>query len=341
MTPIRTLLLTALLGSLPALGCAGGGGVPRLEGAGSTFIDPMMQEWVSHYEKEKGGQVNYQAKGSGAGIKMMTDKEVDFGCSDAPLNEEQLAKAREAGGDVVHIPLVMGAIVPAYNLPEVPDLVFTGKVLIDVYLGKITRWNDPALQALNPGKPLPDKAIAPVFRSDSSGSTYILTDYFTKIDRDAWTPGRGTAVEWAKGVGRKGNDGVAGFIKETDGALGYVELIYALKTKLPYGAVINARGKTIKADLASVTAAAAAAEIPDDLRYSITNASGEAAYPIAGTVWALVYTRQPANRARVLADFLGWITHDGQPHAEKLHYARLPETLVKKVEGKLAQIQAK
>lgn len=344
MRSTRLLVTAALLGAVLGIGCfGGGGGASRLQGAGSTFVDPIMQEWVSLYEKEANVQVNYQPKGSGAGIKMMTGKEVDFGCSDAPLDDRQLAAAKEAGGEVLHIPLCMGAIVPAYHLPEAPDLVFSGAVLMNIYLGKIKKWNDPAIQALNQGQSLPDKNIAPAYRSDSSGSTYILTDYFTKIDQATWTPGRGTAIEWPAGVGigRKGNDGVAGFIKETDGALGYVELIYALKNKIPFGAVVNAAGKPIRANLASVTAAAAAADISDDLRYSITHAPGADAYPIAGTVWALVYVTQPSDRAQRVSDFLRWVTHDGQKHTDQLHYAPLPASLVKKIEAKLDAIVAK
>ncbi|MFO0926665.1 MAG: phosphate ABC transporter substrate-binding protein PstS [Gemmataceae bacterium] len=344
MRSTRMLVTAALVGVVLGVGCfGGGGGTRRLQGAGSTFVDPIMQEWANQYEREKQVQVNYQSKGSGAGIKMMTGKEVDFGCSDAPLDDKQLAAAKEAGGEVLHIPLCMGAIVPAYNLPEAPDLTFSGQVLIDIYLGKIKKWNDPAIQALNRDKALPDRAIAPAYRSDSSGSTYILTDYFTKVNKQAWTPGRGTAIEWPAGVGigRKGNDGVAGFVKETAGAIGYIELIYALKNKIPFAAVVNTAGKPVRADLQSVTAAAATAEIPDDLRYSITTAPGANAYPIAGTVWALVYANQPSDRAGLVTDFLRWATHDGQKATETLHYAPLPAALVKKIDAKLDAIVAK
>jgi phosphate transport system substrate-binding protein len=301
----------------------------------------MMQDWASAYSKAKGVEVNYQAKGSGAGIHMMTDKEVDFGCSDAPLNEEQLEKAKEAGGEVIHIPLCMGGIVPAYNLPGVPDLVFSGQVLMDIYLGNITHWDDKELKKLNPKAKLPHKEIAVAFRSDSSGSTHILTDYFTKINKEAWTPGVSTAIKFPTGTGSKGTAGVAGFVKNNEGAIGYVELIYAIKNEIPYGAVLNQKGKAIKADTKSVTAAAATAKIPEDLRYSITDPPGEDAYPISGTVWALVYVNQPADKVKPLTDFLTWATHDGQELCEKQHYARLPEGLVKKIEGKLKKIEGK
>ncbi len=337
----RWMLLLGMVVVLVVVGCWGSGTTnPRLDGAGSTFVDPMMQAWSAAYKKEKKVEVNYQAKGSGAGINMMTEREVDFGCSDAPLNDEQLAKATAAGGDVVHIPLCMGAIVPAYNLPGITDLTFDGRVLMDIYLGKIKHWNDKALAKLNPDVKLPDKEIAVAFRSDSSGSTYILTDYFTKIDKEAWTPGRSTAIKFPIGTGNKGTDAVAGFVKGNEGAIGYVELIYALTNKITYAKMINREGKGIKADMKSVTAAAAGADIPDDLRYSITNAPGEDAYPIAGTVWALVYVKQPAEKAKPLTDFLTWVTHDGQKLCETLHYAALPPVLVKKIEAKLAKIQA-
>jgi phosphate transport system substrate-binding protein len=333
------MLVLGMLVILITAGCWGSGkNLPRLQGAGSSFVDPMMQEWAAIYKKEKNVEVNYQSKGSASGISMMTGKEVEFGCSDAPLDEEQLAKAKSAGGDVVHIPLCMGGIVPAYNLPGVSDLVFSGPVLMDIYLGKIKRWNDEALVKLNPEQKLPDKEIAVAFRSDGSGSTYILTDYFTKIDKEAWTPGRSTNVKFPVGTGAKNNAGVAGFVKKTEGSIGYVELIYALKEKITYGSMLNKSGKPIKADMKSVTAAAATAEIPDDLRYSITNAPGAEAYPIAGTVWALVYVKQPAQKSKLLTDFLTWVTHDGQKYCENLHYAPLPEALVKRIDAKLKMI---
>ncbi len=341
MRTLRALLVSALGMALLSfgLGCTGSG--PRaLQGAGSTFVDPIMQEWAATYKVEKGIKVNYQPRGSGSGISMMSSKEVDFGCSDAPLNEEQLAEATRNGGEVLHIPLCMGAIVPAYNLPDLPDLVFSGPVLLKIYLGKIRKWNDPELVKLNPGKDLPNLNISVAHRSDGSGSTYILTDYFMKIDPKAWAPRRGTSIAFPVGTGSKGNDGVAGFVKATPGAIGYVELIYALNSKIPYGAMVNAAGKPIRADMKSVTAAAATADIPDDLRYSITNAPGEDAYPLAGTVWAIVFAKQPSKKAEPLREFLTWITHDGQQYTQKLHYAPLPEKLVGKVDARLAKITA-
>ena len=334
------LMLGALI-LLVGVGCGGGEKVsPRLEGAGSSFVDPMMQVWAKNYYKEKNIQVNYQSTGSGAGINKMTAKEVDFGCSDAPLNPEQLSKAETAGGEVLHIPLCMGGIVPAYNLPGIADLTFSGQVLMDIYLGKIKKWNDEAIAKLNPGVKLPDKEIAVAFRSDSSGSTYIFTDYLTKINEQAWKPGKSTAIKFPVGTGAKGNDGVAGLVKNNEGTIGYIELIFALENSITFGKVVNASGKAIKADLKSVTAAAATAKIPDDLRYSITNAPGDESYPIAGTVWALVFVKQPSDKAEPLQEFLSWVTHEGQKHCEKLRYAALPQVLVLKIEAKLKKIQA-
>ena len=342
MTTIRAAWLALFTGVaiLTATGCPGGGGTgKRLNGAGSTFVDPMMQEWATLYNKEKNIEVNYQSKGSGAGIAMITGKEVDFGCSDAPLNDEQLAACKE-NGDVLHLPLCMGAIVPAYNLEGVGDLVFDGPTLMNIFLGKITHWNDAALAKLNPEAKLPDEKISVAFRSDGSGTTYVFSDYLTSIDSQAWTPGKGTAIKFPVGIGSKGNDGVAGFVKRTKGAIGYVELIYALKNSISYGAMVNAKGKTIKASLESVTAAAATAIIPDDLRYSIVNATGEDAYPIAGSVWAIVYVKQPAAKLETLRAFLTWVVHDGQKATKKLHYAPLPEKIVKMIDDKLKLLEA-
>ncbi len=332
------LLLGFVLLAL-ACGCGGGAASNRLDGAGSTFVEPMMQEWAEKYNGAKGVAINYQGKGSGAGIKGMTSQDVHFGCSDAPLNDEQIEICKERNGEVLHVPLCMGAIVLAYNLKDLPDLVFDGKTLIGIFSGAITSWDHEAIAKLNPGKTLPKLKITVARRSDASGSTYILTDYFTKVDKAAWKPGRGTEIKWPVGTGAKGTDGVAALVKQTEGTIGYVEMIYALDNKIPFGQVINSKGKAVKAEMKSVTAAAAAADIPDDLRYSITDPPGEDAYPIAGTVWAIVYVKQPAAVAQRLKDFLWWVTHDGQRLTDKLHYAPLPAALVKKIEAKLALIK--
>jgi phosphate transport system substrate-binding protein len=318
--------------------------VDRLNAGGATFIYPMMSKWASEYDKAKGVKVNYQSIGSGGGIQQMTSKTFDFGCSDAPLNEEQLKKARETGGEAVHIPLVMGAVVPAYNLAEASEpLQFTGPVLADIFLGKIKRWNDAPLKELNPGVNLPDQEIAVVHRSDGSGTTHIWVDYLSKVSPE-WKSkvGVGTSVNWPTGVGQKGNEGVAGQVKRSPGSLGYIELIYALQNNIPFGLVRNKEGVPVKASLESVTAAAAAAltEIPDDLRYSLTDAPGKDAYPISGTSWAILYVNQPADKAKAVVDFLRWATHEGQQYTAALHYARLPAGLVERLDKKLDQVRA-
>jgi phosphate ABC transporter phosphate-binding protein len=334
---------------LTVCGC-GGGGVPgpgsggdRLNGGGSSFVYPMMSKWASVYDKEKGVKINYQSIGSGGGIQQMTAKTVDFGCTDAPMNEEQLQKARAEGGAVVHVPLVMGGVVPAYNVPGLAQpLHFTGPLLADIFLGKVKKWNDPALVANNPGAALPDKEIVVVHRSEGSGTTYIWADYLAKVSPE-WKSkvGVSTSLNWPSGVGQKGNEGVAGHIARSDGSIGYIELIYARQNNIPYGAVRNHEGEFVSASLASVTAAAEGAltHIPDDLRYSITDAPGKGSYPISGTVWAVVYSNQPAGKGQMVVDFLRWVTHEGQEYAEALHYARLPEGLVQRATGKLDQIK--
>ncbi|MFQ3591935.1 MAG: phosphate ABC transporter substrate-binding protein PstS [Gemmataceae bacterium] len=334
---MRAGIVICLLLGLGAIGC--GEARLRLDAAGSSFIDPLMQEWASIYQKTKGVTLNYQGKGSGAGIKMLTAKEVDFGCSDAPLNEEQLQTARQSNGEMIHVPLAMGAVVLAYNLDGVPELTLDGPTLIGIFTGKITKWNDASIVKLNPKIQLPEEKITVAYRSDASGTSFIFTDYLSSIDKEAWTPGKGTAPKFETGSGHKGNAGVAGAVKATKGSIGYVELIYAIKNEIPYARVINARGKAIKPDLKSVEAAAATVQVPEDLRYSIVNAPGEEAYPIAGTVWALVYVKQPAAKAKLVKDFLWWATHEGQEMLEALHYARLPESLVRKIEPKLEQIK--
>ncbi|MCC7085052.1 MAG: phosphate ABC transporter substrate-binding protein PstS [Pirellulales bacterium] len=304
---------------------------------------PMMSKWSSEYDKSKSVKVNYQSVGSGGGIQQMTVKTFDFGCTDAPLNNEQLQKARATGGEVLHIPLTMGAIVPAYNLDEVQaPLRFTGPVLADIFLGKITKWDEKPIRDLNPDATLPNKDIAVVRRSDGSGSTFIWTDYLAKVSPACKTQvGIGTSVNWPTGVGQKGNEGVAGQVKRTSGSIGYIELTYALQNKINYGLVRNKEAEFVHANLESVTAAAngALAEIPDDLRYSLTDQPSSGAYPISGTVWAVLYTNQPAEGGRAVVDFLRWVTHEGQQYSAELHFARLPQGLVERVEKKLNQVQ--
>ena len=338
------VLAAASLGAFIGGGCGGGGdSEKRLNAGGSTFVYPMMSKWTSEYDKAKGVQVNYQSIGSGGGIQQMTAKTFDFGCTDGPMNEEQLKKCREQGSEAVHIPLVMGAVVPAYNLEEAKDaLRFSGPVLADIYLGKIKKWNDPALKELNPGAMLPDKDIIVIHRSDGSGTTYIWVDYLAKVSPE-WKQkiGVGTSVDWPTGIGQKGNEGVAGQVRRSPDSIGYVELIYALQNNMKYGSVKNKEGAFINASLETVTAAASnsLSNIPDDLRYSITDAPGKESYPISGTVWAVIYEKQPAGKGKAVVDFLRWVTHEGQRYAEALHYSKLPEGLVRRLEKKLDEVQ--
>jgi phosphate ABC transporter phosphate-binding protein len=319
-----------------------------LSGAGSSFVKPIMERWVEEYAKAKGGKVNYQAQGSTAGIKAMIEKSVDFGATDAYLSTGQLNEARDAkgGGVVVHVPLVMGGIVPAYNLEGLKEpLNFTGEVLADIYLGKIKKWNDARIKEINAGVDLPDKEIAVCYRSDGSGSTNIFTDYLCKVSAEFKKDvGSGTKVKWPVGGGENGTSGVAGFVKKTDNSIGYVELTYAIQNNIPYGKVKNKAGKFVAASLDSVREAAAQTfkekEPPEDLRFSITDAPGEKSYPLAGTTWAVCYASQPAGTATSLVGFFSWVIHDGQKYASGLHYAPLPDELVKKIDAKLKTIHA-
>lgn len=330
---------------LVSAGCSGGkdgGSKARLNAGGSTFVFPMLSAWADEYKSATGVEVNYQSIGSGGGIQQMTAKTFDFGCTDGPMNQEQLDKAKEVGGEAVHIPLVMGAVVPAYTLKGVTEpLKFTGPLLADIFMGKVKKWNDPALQEINPGIDLPDLGIVVIHRSDGSGTTYVWADYLAKVS-PAWKKeiGVGTSLKWPVGIGQKGNEAVARQTKQTEGGIGYIELTYALQTGIPYGHVKNKAGHFIKPTLESVRAAAASAlsDIPDDLRYSITDAPGKDAYPVSGTVWAVVYAKLGAERGQAVKDFLHWATHEGQKHCEPLHYTPLPEGLVKRIEKKLDSI---
>ncbi len=306
------------------------GGSANLTGAGSTFVNPLMSKWSQEYNKLYSGvKVNYQSIGSGGGRKNFLDKTVDFGASDAPLNDDQFA---QAGGPskAMHIPLAMGGVVAAYNIPGVTtQLKLTGQVIADIFLLKITTWNDPAISALNPGVTLPNQPIAVVHRSEGSGTTDIFTDYLSKVS-DEWKTkvGRGTSVQWPGGIGAQGNEGVTQLVKQTNGAIGYIELSYAKTNNLQYALVKNAAGNFADATAANVAEAANSlinTSIPADLRYSITNAPGTNAYPISGTVWALVYVDQTDTvKGKVLAYFLWWATHEGQQYSDSLFYAPLP-----------------
>jgi phosphate transport system substrate-binding protein len=274
----------------------------------------------------------------------MIAKTIDFGCTDAPMNEEQLEKARQAGGAVLHVPLVLGAVVPIYNLPDVQkELRFTGPLLADIYLGKVKKWNDPAIQEVNPGVQLPDMEIQVAHRSDGSGTTYIWADYLAKVSPE-WKEkvGVGTAVKWPVGAGERGSEGVTGKVARSPGGIGYVELLYALQNKLKFGAVRNREGQFVLASPESAAAAAANAltTIPDDLRFSLTDPPGKDSYPISGTVWSVLYANQPPPKGEQIASFLRWVTHEGQQYTKDLNYTPLPQGLVERVEKKLGEIKA-
>jgi len=332
---IRRIVLLCLALALPALGQT------TLNGAGATFPNPMYQKWFSEYHKAHPDiQFNYQSIGSGGGIRQVLAQTVDFGASDGPMTDEQLSQAKTK---ILHIPTVLGAVVPAYNVPGVTgELKFTPEALAGIFLSKITTWNDPAIAKANPGVSLPNQPIIVIHRSDGSGTTYIFTDYLSKISSD-WQngPGKGTSVKWPVGLGGKGNEGVAGMIRQMQGGIGYIELIYAVQNKIDYGSVKNASGSFVKASLDSVTAAAASAKsMPADFRVSITNAPGKDAYPISSFTWLLIPEKsKEAAKGKILADFLTWMVDDGQKMTAELTYAPLPESVATKVKGAIKQVQ--
>jgi phosphate transport system substrate-binding protein len=351
-------LLTALLvagiwwrsvtGTTDTAGPAGPVPAPRaaglvLSGSGSTFIKPAMDHWLPLYEKQTGIRIEYTGIGSGRGVANMLDKVLDFGCTDAFLTDAELAQARKIGGEVVHVPLAMGAVVATYTLPDVKTkLRFTGAVLAMIYLGNITRWNDDAIAACNPGVSLPNLEIKVIRRSDSSGTTFIWTDYLNKAYPGEWGKvGVGNSVNWPVGVGERKNEGVAQAVRDTVGAIGYVELSYALENSMPVALVKNQNGKYVEPTLESVTAAATALlrTIPADLRYTLTDAPGEDSYPIAGTAWAVVYVNQSGANGPELVRFLRWTAHEGQEHLKSLRYAPLPPSLVARVDEMIASIR--
>jgi phosphate transport system substrate-binding protein len=310
-----------------------------VNGAGATFPYPIYSKWFDEYAKvDPSVRFNYQSIGSGGGQKQILAQTVDFGASDGPMSDENLAKAP---GKILHIPTVAGAVVVSYNLPGNLSLKLDGDTIAGIFLGTIKKWNDPKLTALNPGVNLPDTDLIVVHRSDGSGTTYIWTDYLSKISPD-WKSkvGTNTSVNWPVGLGGKGNEGVAGQIKQTQGAVGYVELIYAIQNKMPYAEVKNSSGEFVKPTLQSITAATATAQIPDDFRFSITNAPGKEAYPICGATWLLVYQQQkdPA-KGKKLVEFLKWALSKGEGMAEQLDYAPLPESLRDRVLKRVDEIK--
>jgi phosphate transport system substrate-binding protein len=316
-------------------------GAQHLTGAGGTFPNPIYQRWFTEYSgSHPGVQINYQSVGSGAGIRQISQGIVDFGASDGPMNDQQLSESKLK---LIHIPTVLGAVVPSYNIPGInQDLRFSPEVIADIYLGEITKWNDPRLEKDNPGVKLPDHAILPVYRSDGSGTNYIFTDFLSKVSPEFKQKiGVNTSVRWPLGVGQKGNEGVAGMVRNSPYSFGYVELIYAVQNKMLYGVVRNPAGKWIKASTESVSAAAAGAakNMPADYRVSITNAPGADSYPISSFTWLLIPIQsQDAAKGKVLHDFLEWMLDHGESEAASMTYAPLPAPVVARVRQSIVQI---
>ncbi len=353
----RAAALLAALGLL-ASACKGGDGAPSggpagsattssvttpqivsLNGAGSSFVQPLYSKWIRAYEGH-GVKINYQSVGSGAGVRAITDKTVDFGASDAPMTDDQLAKA---SGKILHVPTTLGAVVVTYNVPGAPDhLKLTPEVLSAIFLGDVKTWSDPKIASLNPEAKLPAAPIGVVYRADGSGTTAVFTDYLSHAN-EGWKQkvGAGTTVKWPVGTGANKNDGVANQVKQTPGAIGYVELAFALETKQPVASLKNRAGKFVDPTLDSINAAAAGgvARMPEDLRVSIVDAEGDGAYPVAAFSYVLVYQdMQDATKGAALATFLSYCLHEGQALGPTLHYAPLPAEVVKKADAELAKL---
>ncbi|HLG14904.1 MAG TPA: phosphate ABC transporter substrate-binding protein PstS [Blastocatellia bacterium] len=339
---ILLFLVAIALLSLTFYGCGPSGTREvRLQGAGATFPNPLYQKWFSEYNKaHPDSKFDYQSIGSGGGIKQITSRTVDFGGSDAPMKDDEL---RAAPGEILHIPTVLGAVVVTYNLPGVSgELKLTPELAAAIFLGTVKTWNDPVIAAANPGAALPASDITVVHRSDGSGTTFVFTDYLSKVSAE-WKErvGTGTAVSWPAGIGAKGNEGVTQQVKQTPNSVGYVELLYAEQNKLPAAHLKNSAGEFVRPSLDSITAAAAGAagHMPDDLRVSITNAPGNSAYPISSFTYLLVYKeQQDAAKGTALVDFLWWATHDGQQMARDQLYAPLPREVVERTELKIEAI---
>lgn len=349
--PLSTKFLRALVFSLclaivfGGLACNGGGGGAeiKLQGAGATFPNPLYQKWLSEYGKQHSNiKIDYQSIGSGGGIKQLQAQTVDFGASDAPMTDDEL---KGTPGPVVHIPTVLGAVVLIYNVPNLSKpLRFSPDVIADIYLGKITKWNDARIKAENPEAALPAADIASVHRSDGSGTSFVFTDYLSKVSAD-WKQkvGANKSPKWIGGIGAKGNEGVTGQVKATPNTIGYVELAYAVQNKLAVALIKNKSGAFIEPTIDAVTAAAAAtvAETPQDLRVSITDAAGATAYPISSYTYILVYQEQKdATKGKAVVDFMWWGIHDGESFAKDLLYAPLPAEIVKRTEEKINSITA-
>jgi phosphate transport system substrate-binding protein len=340
MNAIRTIATGVAGAALIVAGAAAQ--TTRINGAGATFPYPIYSKWFSEYNKQHSNvEINYQSIGSGGGIQQVTKQTVFFGATDGPMTAEQM---QGAPGRILHFPTVLGAVVPVYNLPGITtELKFSGPVLADIFLGKITKWNDPAIAKLNAGTTLPATDITVAHRADGSGTTYIWVDYLAKLSPE-WKSkvGVATSVNWPTGVGGRGNEGVSGLVKQTPGALGYVELIYALQNKIAYGSVLNAAGESVKASVESVTAAAAEAakSMPADFRVSITNAPGKGVYPISSFTWMLLYENaKDKAQAKTMVDFMKWALTDGQKYCADLGYAPLPDAVVKLEMAALAKVK--
>ena len=329
------LIFSLVVATIPAVSQT------KLTGAGATFPNPIYQKWFSEYSKVHSDvQINYQSIGSGGGIRQVSEGIVDFGATDGPMSDEQLSSAKTK---ILHFPTVLGSVVPAYNIPGVTgEVKFTQEMLAGIFLGKISNWNDPIIAKANKDVKFPNQPIIVVHRSDGSGTTYIFTDYLSKISED-WKngPGKGTSPKWPTGLGGKGNEGVAGWIRQLPGSIGYVELIYAVQNKIDYGSVRNSSGAFLKADLASTTAAAASVKsMPNDFRVSITNAPGKDAYPISSFTWLLIPEKsKDEKKGKILADFLNWMVNDGQKLVADLSYAPLPASVAEKVKGSIKQVK--
>jgi phosphate transport system substrate-binding protein len=333
--------LPLLCGVLFILCMMGSAMAENLNAAGATFPNPIYQKWFSEYHNAHSDvEINYQAVGSGAGIRQLTAGTVDFGASDGPMTDQQLSEAKIK---IFHIPTVLGSVVPAYNIPGVSgEIKFTPSMLAGIFLGKITNWSDAAIAKVNPEIKFPNLPIVVIHRSDGSGTTYIFTDYLSKISPE-WKDqvGKNTSVRWPVGLGGKGNEGVAGQIRQMEGAIGYIELIYALQNNIPFGVVQNSAGNFVKASLESTTAAAASMkEMPSDFRVSITNAPGKEAYPIASFTWLLIPAHwNDAGKRQVVVDFLNWMLDHGEQMTQSLDYAPLPDGVATKVRQRIKEIQ--
>ncbi len=346
------LSLLSLFLTLPLAVCCGcsksesgssGGPAPRISAGGATFVDPFMQKWSGDYKTAKNVEIDYVSKGSGYGISNVTSKTLDFGCSDAPMNAKEVEAAKTAGGDVIHVPVAIGAVAIVYNLPGVKELKLSGEVIADIYLRKITKWNDPAIEKLN-GAGLPDRDITPVARAESSGTSNIFTEYLGKRNTEfASKVGASKSPKWpvAGVLGKDGNDGVAGHVKDAAGTIGYVELAYAKKNGIPFATLLNKAGKPVVPDAAGVTAAVESAmKVKQEkepyklhaLTFSFTDAEGDAVYPIVGASYAMLFKKQPKDKGTVIVAFLKWVVADGQQFAKELDYAPLPGDLTKKAQ---------